>query len=102
MFNEFHKVAETFSATLSYSDFQSSDIHSGRIDNVISANLPNEKSDLLLFQTINIVHNPYRELNLSAPCITNVRRKKKYPLDLTLKTRWFLTHYCGPRYSKSI
>lgn len=63
-------------------------IHLDQIDDVISAEIPNQVDDPLLFDIVtkNMVHGPCGALNLQSPCMADGKCTKRYPKDLIHET----------------
>jgi len=59
-----------------------------QIDSVISAELPNQHEDPILFDVVckNMIHGPCGALNMSLPCMKDGKCTKKYPRDLNGET----------------
>ncbi|GBP21597.1 hypothetical protein EVAR_9782_1 [Eumeta japonica] len=60
-----------------------------KIDDVISAELPNTIEDPILFETVrkHMVHGPCGELNLNSPCMKDGKCTKRYPCELIHETQ---------------
>lgn len=60
-----------------------------RIDEVISAELPDQETDPELFETIirNMIHGPCGSLNPNSPCMKDGRCTKRYPRQLIDETQ---------------
>jgi len=60
-----------------------------QIDSVISAELPNQHEDPILFDVVckNMIHGPCGALNMSSPCMKDSKCTKKYPRDLNGETQ---------------
>lgn len=59
-----------------------------QIDSIISAEIPDQTSDYLLFDVItkNMIHGPCGELNLNSPCMIDGKCSKRFPKALTSDT----------------
>lgn len=59
-----------------------------QIDNIISAEIPDEISDPELFQVVtkNMIHGPCGQINIYSPCIIDGKCSKRYPGALSSDT----------------
>lgn len=59
-----------------------------QIDNVISAEIPDQTVDPELFHVVvkNMIHGPCGELNMNSPCMIDGKCSKRYPRQLTSDT----------------
>ncbi|XP_075451755.1 uncharacterized protein LOC142492724 [Ascaphus truei] len=64
-------------------------LHSIHIDNVISAELPNQYEDPILFAIItkNMIHGPCGNININSPCMKDGTCTKKFPKQFLLETQ---------------
>lgn len=59
-----------------------------QIDNVISAEIPDENTDPLLYEIVikNMIHGPCGALNMNCVCMSNGKCSKRYPRQLISET----------------
>lgn len=63
-------------------------IQPNEIDNIISAEIPDQKIDRELFEIItkNMIHGPCGAFNMHSPCMINGKCAKRYPRQLIPET----------------
>lgn len=64
-------------------------IHPTEIDKIISAELPNQNEDQLLYKIVtkHMIHGPCGTLNPKSPCMVDGKCSKKYPRELISETQ---------------